>query len=75
MLAKLHMQKLDPDSRHAVLGNAGMLILFRAGPEDAAILAKKFQTAFGFWDLLNLLNQYLYLMLKVDGTPAKTFSE
>jgi hypothetical protein len=32
--------QLDPDIRHAVLGNAGTLISFRVGPEDAAVLAQ-----------------------------------
>jgi type IV secretory pathway TraG/TraD family ATPase VirD4 len=73
-LANQYMHQLDPDIRHAVLGNAGTLISFRVGPEDAAILAREFQPAFGVEDLLNLPNYHLYLKLMIDGTPSGAFS-
>lgn len=38
-LAHQHMHQLEPDIRHAVLGNAGTLISFRVGPDDASVLA------------------------------------
>jgi hypothetical protein len=34
-IAHQYMHQLDPDIRHAVLGNAGSIISFRVGPEDA----------------------------------------
>ncbi|MEI9932634.1 MAG: type IV secretory system conjugative DNA transfer family protein [Rhizomicrobium sp.] len=34
-LAHQYMHQLEPDIRHAVLGNAGTIISFRVGPEDA----------------------------------------
>ncbi len=73
-LAHQHMHQLEPDIRHAVLGNAGTLISFRVGPEDAAILAKEFLPIFDTEDLLNLPNRDIYLKLMIDGAPSRTFS-
>jgi type IV secretory pathway TraG/TraD family ATPase VirD4 len=73
-LAHQYFHQLDPDIRHAVLGNAGTLISFRVGPDDASILAKEFQPKFDVEDLLNLPNHRIYLKLMIDGTPSKAFS-
>lgn len=73
-LANQYFHQLEPDIRHAVLGNAGTLISFRVGPEDAAILAKEFQPKFGVEDLLNLPNHSIYLKLMIEGTPGQPFS-
>jgi hypothetical protein len=72
--ANQYLHQLEPDIRHAVLGNAGTLISFRVGPEDADLLAKEFQPTFGVLDLLNLPNQHVYLKLMIDGTPSRPFS-
>lgn len=73
-LAHQYMHQLEPDIRHAVLGNAGTIISFRVGAEDAASLAKEFQPTFDTHDLLNLPNHALYLKLMIDGTPSRAFS-
>jgi len=73
-LAHQHLHQLEPDIRHAVLGNAGTLISFRVGPEDAGILASELQPTFEVMDLLNLANQNIYLKLMIDGSPSKPFS-
>jgi Helicase HerA, central domain len=73
-LANQHLHQLDPDIRHAVLGNAGTLISFRVGPDDASVLAKEFQPTFGVEDLLRLPNRSIYLKLMIDGTPSAPFS-
>ena len=74
ILAHQHMHQLEPDIRHAVLGNAGTIVSFRVGPEDATILADEFQPVFDILDLLNLPNRSIYLKLMIDGTPSKPFS-
>ena len=74
VLAHQYMHQLEPDIRHAVLGNAGTIISFRVGPEDATILANEFQPKFEVLDLLNLSNRSIYLKLMIDGTPSKPFS-
>lgn len=73
-LAHQHFHQLEPDVRHAVLGNAGTLISFRVGPEDAGLLAQEFQPTFDVEDLLNLPNRHFYLRLMIDGTPSRPFS-
>jgi hypothetical protein len=73
-LAHQFMHQLEPEIRHAVLGNVGTLISFRVGPEDASIMASEFQPVFGVEDLLNLPNRNFYLKLIIDGTPSRPFS-
>jgi hypothetical protein len=74
VLAHQYMHQLEPDIRHAVLGNAATIISFRVGPEDATILASEFQPTFEVLDLLNLPNRSIYLKLMIDGTPSMPFS-
>jgi type IV secretory pathway TraG/TraD family ATPase VirD4 len=74
VLAHQHLHQLEPDIRHAVLGNAGTLVSFRVGPEDARVLAAEFQPTFGVLDLLSLANWEVYLKLMVDGAPSRPFS-
>jgi len=73
-LANQYFHQLEPDIRHAVLGNAGTLVSFRVGSEDAAILAKEFQPTFEVEDLLNLPNHSIYIKLMIDGSPSQPFS-
>ena len=73
-LAHQHFHQLEPDIRHAVLGNAATLISFRVGPDDASLLAKEFQPKFDVEDLLNLPNRNVYLKLMIDGAPSIPFS-
>ncbi len=74
VLAHQYLHQLEPEVRHAVLGNAGTLISFRLGPDDAMVLAEEFQPVFGVLDLLNLPNRHIYLKLMIDGTPSRPFS-
>jgi len=73
-LAHQHLHQLEPDIRHAVLGNAATLIAFRVGAEDAPFLAKEFQPTFEVLDLLNLPNYHIYIRLMIGGTPGRPFS-
>ena len=73
-LAHQYMHQLEPDVRHAVLGNAGTLISFRLGGEDAPYVAREFQDRFDELDLLRLENHHIYLKLMIDGMPSKPFS-
>jgi len=74
ILAHQYLHQLEPDIRHAVLGNAGTVLSFRVGPEDATLLADEFQPTFDVLDLLNLPNRSIYLKMMVDGTPTRPFS-
>ena len=74
VLAHQYLHQLEPDIRHAVLGNAGTLISFRLGPEDAAFIAREFEPYFDHLDLMNLPNHEIYIKLLIDGTPMRPFS-
>jgi hypothetical protein len=73
-VAHQYLQQLEPDVRHAILGNAGTIISFRLGVEDASYLGREFQARFEPIDLMQLENHRIYLKLMIDGTPSKPFS-
>jgi len=74
IMAHQYLAQLEPDVRHAVLGNAGTIISFRVGPEDAQALAREFAPEFEAVDLIKLPNYHIYLKLMVDGAPSVAFS-
>ncbi len=74
VLAHQYLHQLELDIQHAVIGNAGTLISFRVGSEDASLLAKELQPKFEVMDLINLPNHSMYLKLMIDGTPSEPFS-
>lgn len=74
VLANQHLFQLEPDVKHAVLGNVGTLISFRTGPEDARVLAGEFVPVFSSEDLVGLPNHDIYLKLMIDGSPSIPFS-
>jgi hypothetical protein len=74
MVAHQYLHQLEADVRHAVLGNAGSIIAFRVGAEDAAYLAREFLPEFETADLIRLKNYQIYLKLMIDGMPSKPFS-
>jgi type IV secretory pathway TraG/TraD family ATPase VirD4 len=73
-VAHQYLNQLERDVRHAVLGNAGSIISFRLGVEDAPYLVREFHERFAEIDLLQLPNYRIYLELMIDGTPSKPFS-
>jgi hypothetical protein len=74
VLGHQHLAQLDEKLRAAILGNAGTVISFRVGVEDAEVLAKEFYPAFGASDLINLPNHHIVLKLLIDGAPSEPFS-
>ena len=74
VLAHQYLHQLHPDIRHAVLGNAGTLLSFRLGPEDASFIAREFEPYINHLDLMNLPNYQVYVKLMVDGEPLRPFS-
>lgn len=73
-VAHQYLHQLTPDIRHAVLGNAGTLISFRVGAEDAPYLAREFSGIFEERDLVQLPNHSVYLKLMIAGMPSEPFS-
>jgi hypothetical protein len=74
ILANQHLSQLEPDIRSAVLGNAGTLVSFRLGAEDAAIVARELAPTFLPEDLIGLGNHSIYLRLMIDRVPSMPFS-
>ena len=74
VLAHQYLSQLDPQVRDAILGNAGTIISFRTGSEDAEILAKEFYPEIETADLVNLPNYNVYAKLMVGGTVSRPFS-
>jgi hypothetical protein len=73
-VAHQYLHQLEPDVRHAVLGNAGSIITFRVGGEDAPYLVREFLGRFTELDLMQIPNHRIYVKLMINGTPSLPFS-
>ena len=74
ILAHQYFYQLEDEIRWAVLGNAGSIVSFRVGTEDAQFLVKEMHPAFTLDSFINLPNYHIYLKLMIDGAPSKPFS-
>jgi hypothetical protein len=74
ILAHQYLNQLDEKVRSAIFGNAGTVISFRTGAEDAGYFAREFQPTFDVYDLIGLANYHIYLKLMIDGAASKPFS-
>ena len=74
VLAHQYIEQLDEKIRAAIFGNAGTIISFRVGVDDAKYLAREFYPVFGEADLVNLPNYNIYLKLLIDGVASRAFS-
>jgi type IV secretory pathway TraG/TraD family ATPase VirD4 len=74
ILAHQYFYQLEDEIRQAILGNAGTIISFRVGTEDAQFLAKEMYPVFRLEDFINLPNYNVYLKLMIDGMPSRPFS-
>src|SRR5262252_8644697 len=73
-VAHQYLHQLKPEIRHAVFGNAGSVIAFRVGAEDAPYIVQEFHEKYEKIDFLQLPNYRTYVKLMIDGTPSKPFS-
>lgn len=74
ILANQYLYQMEDDVRRAILGNAGTLISFRVGTEDAQILSREMYPVFDMESFINLHNYSIFLKLMIDGVPSKPFS-
>ena len=74
ILAHQYIKQLPEVIRDAVFGNAGTLITFRIGAEDAEFLEKEFSPAIMMNDMINLPKYNIYLKLMIDGITSNAFS-
>lgn len=73
-VAHQYLHQLEPEILHAVLGNAGTLVSFRLGAEDAGYISREFGGRFAVTDLTALENRKVAIKLVIDGEPSKAFS-
>jgi hypothetical protein len=73
-VAHQYLHQLEPDIRHAVLGNAGTIISFRVSAEDAPYVVQEFHERYETIDFLQLPNYRAYIKLMIDGQPSRPFS-
>ena len=74
VISHQYIHQLETPIRHAVLGNAGTMISFRLGAEDAPYLSREMNELFSPADLTSLPNYAVAMKLMVDGTPTIPFS-
>jgi hypothetical protein len=64
----------DSRMKDAVFGNAGTMICFRIGVEDAEIMAKEFAPVFNEFDVINIDRYNAYVKLMINGTASRPFN-
>lgn len=60
--------------RDAVFGNAGTMVSFRIGVEDAELMAKEFAPVFNEFDVINIDRFHAYVKLMINGTASRPFN-
>ncbi len=73
MLANQYMAQIPEEVQKAILGNAGSLVSFAIGAEDAEVIYKEFAEVFEKNDLVNLDNYQVAIKLMVDGHAGRPF--
>jgi hypothetical protein len=72
-LANQYMAQIAEPVQKAILGNAGTLISFLVGAEDARILEKEFGSVFTEKDLVGLSNFQIIIKLAIDNLTSRPF--
>lgn len=72
-LANQYMAQIPEYVQKAILGNAGTLISFSVGAEDALIINKEYAEVFSQNDLVNLQNFQIALKIMIDGHTSRPF--
>lgn len=73
-VAHQYISQLSEEIKNAVFGNVGNMAVFRVGPEDAEVLAKKLEPTFTAEDITRLDNRNAYMSMLVNGQPVKPFN-
>lgn len=74
ILAHQFIGQLTDKIRDSVFGNAGSIVSFRIGPEDAKFLVKYFEPVFNESDLINIDNRHAYAKLLINGATTTPFN-
>ena len=68
------VQENNSKIKDAVFGNAGTVIAFRIGVEDAELMAKEFAPVFNDFDVINIDRYNAYIKLMINGTGSRPFN-
>ncbi|MBI5037181.1 MAG: type IV secretory system conjugative DNA transfer family protein [Candidatus Kerfeldbacteria bacterium] len=72
--SQLVRENNDSRIRDAVFGNAGTMIMFRVGVEDAETFAKEFDPVFNEYDIINVDMYTALVKLLINNTASKPFT-
>lgn len=72
-MANQYMAQIPIEVQKAILGNAGSIISFTIGADDARIIMKEFGDVFTDKDLVNLENYQIAVRLMVDSMSGRAF--
>jgi hypothetical protein len=72
-MANQYMAQIPIEVQKAILGNAGSIISFTIGADDARIIMKEFGDVFSDKDLVNLENYQIAVRLMVDAMSGRAF--
>jgi hypothetical protein len=72
-MANQYMAQIPIEVQKAILGNAGSIISFTIGADDARIIMKEFGDVFTDRDLVNLENYQIAVRLMVDAMSGRAF--
>jgi len=73
MLANQYMAQIPEEVQKAILGNAGTLVTFTVGAEDALIIHKEYASVFSEGDLVNLSRFQIATKLMIEGEVSRPF--
>ncbi|HTK03313.1 MAG TPA: TraM recognition domain-containing protein [Alphaproteobacteria bacterium] len=73
MLANQYMAQIPEEVTRAILGNAGTVMTFAVGANDADILNKEFAEVFSPNDMVNLGNYQIAVKMTIDGHTSRPF--
>lgn len=72
-MANQYMAQIPIEVQKAILGNAGSIISFTIGADDARIIMKEFGDVFTDKDLVNLENYQIAVRLMVESMSGRAF--
>jgi hypothetical protein len=72
-LANQYMAQIPEEVQKSILGNAGSIIVFSVGADDADVVYKEYAEVFTQNDLVNLSNRQIAAKLMIDGHSTRPF--
>jgi hypothetical protein len=73
MLANQYIGQVEESVQKAIFGNAGTLISFLVGAQDAQVLTREFGGMYKEEDLVNIGNYQIVIKLAIDGLTSIPF--